>query len=60
MQLAKWKGAHVIAVASGKHEAILRDLGADDFIDYTKTPAEDVVNDVDLVLDAVGPAASRF
>ncbi len=61
VQLAKWKGAHVIAVASGKHEAILRDLGADEFIDYTRTPPEDVVHDVDLVLDAVGgPAASRF
>ncbi len=61
VQLAKWKGAHVIAVASGKHEAILRDLGADEFIDYTRTPPEDVVHDVDLVLDTVGgPAASRF
>ncbi len=61
VQLAKWKGAHVIAVASGKHEAILRDLGADEFIDYTKSPPEDFVHDVDLVLDAVGgPAAGRF
>ena len=61
VQLARWKGAHVIAVASGKHEAILRDLGADEFIDYTRTPPEDVVHEVDLVLDAVGgPAASRF
>ncbi len=61
VQLAKWKGAHVIAVASGKHEAILRDLGVDEFIDYTKTPPGDVVRAVDLVLDAVGgPAASRF
>ncbi len=61
VQLAKWKGAHVIAVASGKHEAILRDLGADEFVDYTETPPEDVVHDADLVLDAVGgPAASRF
>ena len=61
VQLAKWKGAHVIAVASGKHEAILRDLGADELIDYTKTRPEDVVHDVDLILDAVGgSAASRF
>ncbi len=61
VQLANWKGAHVIAVASGKHEAILRDLGAGEFIDYTRTPPEDVVHDVDLVLDTVGgPAASRF
>ncbi len=36
VQIAKWKGAHVIAVASGKHETLLRDLGADEFIDYTK------------------------
>ncbi len=61
VQLAKWKGAYVIAVASGKHEAFLHDLGADEFIDYTKTNAEDVVRDVDLVVDAIGGAAtSRF
>ena len=61
VQLAKWKGAHVIAVASGKHEAVLRDLGADEVIDYTRGSPEDVVHDIDLVLDAVGgPAASRF
>ena len=61
VQLAKWKGAHVIAVASGKHEAFLRDLGADEFIDYTKTAPEDVLNDLDLVMDSVGgPATGRF
>ena len=61
VQLAKWKGAYVIAVASGKHERLLRDLGVDEFIDYTKTAAEDVVTDLDLVLDTVGGAASsRF
>jgi NADPH:quinone reductase-like Zn-dependent oxidoreductase len=61
VQLAKWKGARVIAVASGKHEAFLRDLGADEFIDYTRTTPEDVVHDVDLVIDSVGgPATGRF
>jgi NADPH:quinone reductase-like Zn-dependent oxidoreductase len=61
VQLAKWQGARVIAVGSGEHEAFLRDLGADEFIDYTKTAAEDVVRDVDLVVDAVGgPGSSRF
>lgn len=61
VQLAKWKGAYVIAVASGKHESLLRQLGADEFIDYTQTAAEDVVTDLDLVLDAVGgPATGRF
>ncbi|WP_244433888.1 NADP-dependent oxidoreductase [Azospirillum sp. B506] len=61
LQLAKWKGARVIAVASGRHEALLRDLGADEVIDYTGTRAEEVVRGVDLVVDAVGgPASSRF
>ncbi|MFK4064961.1 NADP-dependent oxidoreductase [Streptomyces sp. NPDC029674] len=61
LQLAKWKGARVIAVASGTHEAFLRDLGADEFIDYTKERPEDVVRDVDLVLDTVGgPHSRRF
>lgn len=61
VQIAKWKGAHVTAVASGRHEEFLRDLGADAFIDYTKVPAEDVVQDLDLVVDAIGgPTSSRF
>jgi NADPH:quinone reductase-like Zn-dependent oxidoreductase len=61
VQLAKWKGARVIAVASGKHEALLRDLGADEFIDYTKTKPEDIVHGIDLVIDAVGgPTTGRF
>jgi NADPH:quinone reductase-like Zn-dependent oxidoreductase len=54
VQVAKWKGARVIAVASGKHEALLRDLGAEEFIDYTKQPVETAARDVDLVIDAVG------
>ncbi len=61
VQLAKWKGAHVIAVASGTHESFLRDLGADEFIDYTKNFPEDVAHDVDLVLDTLGgPTTGRF
>ncbi|MBO9642022.1 MAG: NADP-dependent oxidoreductase [Pseudacidovorax sp.] len=61
VQLAKWKSARVIAVASGRHEQLLRELGADEFIDYRKSNAEDVVRDVDLVVDAVGgPGTGRF
>jgi NADPH:quinone reductase-like Zn-dependent oxidoreductase len=54
VQIAKWKGAKVIAVASGKQEELLRELGADEFIDYTKNNADEIVKDVDLVIDAVG------
>lgn len=61
LQLAKWKGARVIAVASGAHEAFLRELGADEFIDYTKERPEEAIRDVDLVLDTVGgPDSRRF
>lgn len=54
VQVAKWRGARVIAVASGKHEAVLRDLGADAFIDYKERAAETVAQGVDLIIDAVG------
>ncbi|WP_210116031.1 NADP-dependent oxidoreductase [Hymenobacter wooponensis] len=61
VQLAKWQGAYVIVVASGKHETFLRELSADEFIDYTITAAEDVAQDVDLVLDTLGgPTTGRF
>ncbi|GAA0965779.1 NADP-dependent oxidoreductase [Acrocarpospora macrocephala] len=61
VQLAKWKRARVIAVASGTHESFLRELGADQFIDYTKSRPEEVAHDVDLVLDTVGGRdSSRF
>ena len=37
VQLARWAGAHVIATASARHRDFLRELGADEFIDYTTT-----------------------
>lgn len=62
VQLAKWQGAHVMAVASGAHELFLRELGADEFIDYTRSAPEDVAHDVDLVLGTLGapPPTGRF
>lgn len=54
VQLAKARGARVIAVASGRHEAFLREFGVDHFIDYTTTSLEQAAHKVDLVLDAVG------
>jgi NADPH:quinone reductase-like Zn-dependent oxidoreductase len=54
VQFAKMKGAYVIGTASARHEAFLRKLGADEVVDYTTTPFESVVKDVDVVLDAVG------
>ena len=61
VQVARWKGARVIAVASGKHETLLRELGAEEFIDYTREAAETAVQNVDMVIDAVGgPNMERF
>ena len=54
VQLAKWKGARVVAVASAGSEPLMRQLGVDQFIDYTQQAAEEVVSDVDVVIDAVG------
>lgn len=56
VQLAKWKGAYVIGTASAKNHSILRELGADEVIDYTTTKVEQAVGNVDLVLHATSPA----
>ncbi|MFD9266502.1 NADP-dependent oxidoreductase [Streptomyces goshikiensis] len=54
VQIAKARGAYVIGTASaGKHE-LLRELGADEVIDYRSTAFEDAVSDVDIVIDAIG------
>ena len=54
VQLAKWKGAQVIGTTSTANLDFVRSLGADMVVDYTTTPVESVVQDVDLVLDGVG------
>lgn len=54
VQLAHWKGAHVIATTSTANVAFVQSLGADEVIDYTAGPFEDAVHDVDVVLDTVG------
>ncbi len=54
VQLAKAKGAYVIGLASGRNEAFVRELGADEFVDYTKQGVAEGVQDVDVVFDAVG------
>ncbi|MFB6615503.1 NADP-dependent oxidoreductase [Streptomyces sp. NPDC085524] len=54
VQIAKARGAYVIGTASaGKHD-LLRELGADELIDYRATEFEDAVTDVDVVIDALG------
>jgi NADPH:quinone reductase-like Zn-dependent oxidoreductase len=54
VQIAKIRGARVLATASTSNQDLLKELGADVAIDYTKTKFEDVAKDVDVVLDTVG------
>ncbi len=54
VQFAKWKAAHVIGTASADHADYVRQLGADEIIDYRKMKFEEVARDVDVVLDTIG------
>jgi NADPH:quinone reductase-like Zn-dependent oxidoreductase len=54
IQLAKWKGGHVIATASAKNHELLHALGVDEVIDYSTRRFENVARDVDVVLDTIG------
>lgn len=54
VQFARWKGAQVIGTTSKANMDFVRSLGAETVIDYTSTPFEQMVHDVDLVLDTIG------
>src|SRR6202043_1099446 len=54
VQFARWKGAHVIGTAGAANVEFVRSLGAETVIDYSSTPFEQVVHDVDLALDTQG------
>lgn len=54
VQLAKARGAYVIATTSEKNRALVQSIGADEVIDYHAQKFQDVVRDVDAVLDTMG------
>jgi|SRR5271165_4273802 len=54
IQLAKHLGAHVATTASGATEDLVRDLGADVVVDYTKQDFSKILSGYDLVLDSLG------
>ena len=54
IQIAKARGARVIATASTANQDLLKQLGADVAIDYTKPNWESAVHDVDFALLPVG------
>ena len=53
IQIARARGAKVIATASTRNQETLKQLGADQPIDYTTTKFEEAAKNVDVVLDTV-------
>ena len=54
LQLARWRGARVLATASARDTKLVRSLGAGEVIDYHVTRFEDKLRDIDVVLDTIG------
>lgn len=54
VQLARLKGAHVIATASAGNLDYVRSLGAETALDYKAAPFETQVSGLDAVIDTVG------
>lgn len=56
IQVAKYLGAHVATTVETKDVQKVRDLGADEVVDYTKQDFADIVSGCDVVLDSLGGA----
>jgi len=54
VQMSKHLGAYVVGTASGKNRDFILSLGASEHIDYEKQRFEEVLNNIDFVLDAIG------
>lgn len=59
VQIAKAKGAYVIATASARNQDYLRSIGADEAIDYKAVRFEDKVKEMDIVLNTVDDETGR-
>jgi NADPH:quinone reductase-like Zn-dependent oxidoreductase len=54
VQFAHWRGAYVLGTASQSKFTFLRDLGADEVLDYAAVRFEEKARNVDVVLDTIG------
>ncbi|MEV0688426.1 NADP-dependent oxidoreductase [Nocardia sp. NPDC050378] len=54
VQIAKARGAYVLATARTDNHDFVRELGADEVIDYRTTVFEEAFRDVDVVVDTIG------
>jgi len=59
IQLAKYFGAEVATTASARGEVLVKRLGADRVIDYSRENFAEVLHDYDAVLDLVGGGTLR-
>lgn len=54
VQLARRAGAYIVATASERNTDWLKELGANEVIDYRNTRFEEETGDIDLVVDLIG------
>ncbi|MEU4161016.1 NADP-dependent oxidoreductase [Actinoplanes sp. NPDC026670] len=54
VQIAKAQGAYVIGTARAAKHDLLRELGADEVVDYTAVDFTEAVEPVDVVIDPIG------
>jgi NADPH:quinone reductase-like Zn-dependent oxidoreductase len=54
VQFAKWKGAYVIGTTSTENINFVKQLGADEVIDYKKEKFDEKIENIDLVFDTLG------
>ncbi len=59
VQFAKWRGAYVIGTTSAENIDFVKQLGADEIIDYKKEQFEDKLKNIDLVFDTIGGDTQR-
>jgi NADPH:quinone reductase-like Zn-dependent oxidoreductase len=59
VQIAKWRGAYVVATTSSTNTELVFSLGADEVIDYRNDDFSQKVKDVDLVVDTIGGAVQE-
>ncbi|MGB1102881.1 MAG: NAD(P)-dependent alcohol dehydrogenase [Crocinitomicaceae bacterium] len=59
VQLAKTFGAEVTGVCSGKNVELVKELGADEVLDYTKNELEQSEKKFDIIFDTVGKLSYR-
>jgi alcohol dehydrogenase len=59
IQLAKNFGAYVISNASGKNVPLVKSLGADEVIDYTREDFSRRISDIDIFFDTMGDETQR-